>query len=150
MPTRPARAPRRIPMRFIGFCCFPHGEITRITLSLRDSVTGRQHVINLLTTQRSIGSIRADIKVNVTGLRISVIRINNFLHHLDHFRDVAGSSWFRRWSQTTECGISLCESSLVLKSNYPIGDIIVAGIVDYFVVNIGNISNKGHVVPLCT
>ena len=67
------------------------------------------------------------------------------LHHLNHFGDVAGGARLIGWRQAPERVVSAVECAFIAHRYHPIRHIIMARVMDDFVVNVGDVTNESDV-----
>ncbi len=75
-----------------------------------------------------------------------MVAIDEPLHQLDHLRDVPGSAWLVGGRKATEDLIGAAERPLISHGEIPVGNVVMACVVDDLVVNVGDVADERHVV----
>ena len=149
VPSGSTIPPRGGPGGLTRLRALPHREVARIALRTGLRVVRGQHVVELLPAQRAVVRESADVEVDIPIGRIAVAAIDEALHQLHHLGDVPrGARLVRGW-EAPEGVVGPGEGALIAHGHHPIGNILVAGVVQDLVVDVGDVAHEGDVVAAC-
>ena len=107
------------------------------------AVGGGEHVVDALAGQRAVRVERAHVEVDVAAGRVRVVAVDQPPHQRDHLGDVPGRPGLVRRRQAAQRVVRPGEGALVAHGQLPVRDVLVAGVVDDLVVDVGDVADEG-------
>ena len=147
VPAGPAGTPRGVPGRLALLGALPEREVQRVLLGVASSGLRRAHVLGPLPGEGAVRRERRHVEVDVAAGGVGVAAVDQALHQrtISGTWPVARGSTFGGRQPSDVVGPG--ERALVALGDDPARQVLVAGVVDDLVVDVGDVADEGDGVP---